>query len=66
MAGKDSLVLWRSDTSVKAIDWARELFDGLLAIAQVLDGRYPYSQVVEKFRATLDKPWGALFGKART
>ena len=59
---QNALVLWRSDASVKAMDWARELFDGLLAIAQVLDGHYPYSQVVEKFRATLDKP-GELYSE---
>ena len=54
---KDKAIIFRAGTHISLFDWAQELFDGLLEIAESLDGAYPYSKVIKSFQASLTQQY---------
>ena len=50
---KEKITIFRTGIHVSLLDWAKELFDGLMEIAESLDGTYPYSEVIQNFRVSL-------------
>ena len=53
---KKGITLFRSGTRILLLDWAKELFEHLLEIAELLNGQYQYAKVINNFQNALFRP----------